>query len=170
MSKKFQHRKKRVWEESEEKNALHPSSLSKCLNHIKLDWKKNENVAALWHDWPNIAGKQLALNCTPLTFQRGVLTIGSSHPQWTQALMFNRNQLLAELNAKGHKVKGLRIKQHYPKQKPAKVDEPSIWNQHPSRYDIHGKQDCPICKTPCPTGEINLWKKCSLCRRKELSS
>ncbi len=156
--------------DAQERSILNPSSLSNCLNHIKLDWKKNKAISALWHDWPRIAGAKLASNCTPLTYQGGVLTIGASHPQWIQAVMFNRNQLLAALNAEGHEIKELRIKQHYPAKTNKKEGEQKVWDQHPSRYDIHGKENCPTCKTPSPAGEIALWKKCSFCRREELSN
>ena len=152
------------------KDNLNPASLSNCLNYIKLDWEKDQTIAALWRDWPQIAGTKLAANSTPLTFQRGILTIGVLHPQWIQAVMFNRNQLLAALKAEGHKVKDLRIKQHHPQKKLERKSELSIWNQHPSRYDIHGKKNCPICNTPSPAGEIALWKKCGFCRREELSN
>ncbi len=146
-----------------------PSSLSKCLDHLKVEWRKNKSIASLWQDWPTIAGKKLASSCTPLTFQKGILTIGVSHPQWTQALVFNRNQLIAALNAKGHKVKDLRIKQYHPPTKEQKEAEQNIWGNHPSRADIHGKQPCPICNKPSPAGEIALWQKCGLCRQKDLS-
>ena len=84
--------------------------------------------------------------------------------------MFNRNQLIAALKAEGHKIKDLRIKQHYPPKKPEQEEELTIWDKHPSRYDIHGKKNCPICNTPSPAGEIILWGKCGFCRREELSN
>ncbi|KGG16529.1 MULTISPECIES: DUF721 domain-containing protein [unclassified Prochlorococcus] len=145
-------------------------TLSQCLNHLKVEWNKNKSITALWQDWPRIVGDKLASNCTLLTFQGGVLTIGAQHPQWRQALIFNRSQLLASLRAEGHKIKDLRIKQYYPKKHKFKQNEQDIWKAHPSRADIHGKSICPICKSPSPAGEISLWKKCCLCRRKELST
>ncbi|WP_269622465.1 DUF721 domain-containing protein [Prochlorococcus marinus] len=146
-----------------------PSSISSCLDHLQIEWRKNKSIASLWQDWPKIAGEQLSEHCFPLTFFRGILTIGVNHPQWIQALMFSRNKLLATLRAAGHDVKDLRIRQHYPNQKQLKDSEPTIWAKHPSRSDIHGKTDCPICHNPTPSGEISLWKKCSFCWRKDLS-
>ncbi len=146
-----------------------PSHLSDCLDHLKTEWHQNKSVASLWQDWPKIAGNKLASNCSPVNFQHGILTIAASHPQWIQALIFNRNQLLSALQAKGHEIKGLRIKQQYPQKQKIKESEKDIWNQHPSRSDIHGKQTCPICNSPSPGGEILLWNKCSLCRRIDLS-
>ncbi len=147
-----------------------PSSLSNCLSQLKTEWKQNKNVAALWQDWSKIAGDKLSPHCKPLTFQGGVLTVGAQHPQWRQALIFNRNQLIAALRAQGHIIKDLRIKQYYPQKTLLKKDEKVIWAKHPSRWDVHGKAICPICKAPSPAGEISLWDKCGLCRRKDLSS
>ena len=146
-----------------------PSSLSTCLNHLKKDWKKNKSIASLWKDWPKIAGSQLSSHCIPLTFNRGTLTIGANHPHWIQALIFNRNQLLAALKAEGHEIKNIRIKQYFPENKPLNKEEKDIWEKHPSRSDIHGKQPCPICNSPSPNGEISLWGKCGFCRREELA-
>ena len=146
-----------------------PSSLQKCLDHLKIQWNKNKNIASLWQDWPKIAGDQLASNCSPINFRHGIPTIGASHPQWIQALIFNRNQLLAALKEQGHEIKELRIKRHYPQEKQKKEAEKDIWNEHPSRADIHGKKTCSICHSPAPAGEISLWGKCGLCRRIELS-
>ncbi len=165
----FKNKYKNLSNLQNEEASKKPSPISKCLNHIKVDWQKNKNVASLWQDWPKVAGEKLASNCTPLTFQAGVLTIGASHPQWLQAIMFNRNQLLAALRAEGHDIKDLRIKQYYPQKKQSKEGEKKIWSLHPSRCDVHGKKICPICKISSPAGEISLWKKCGLCRRKDLS-
>ena len=84
--------------------------------------------------------------------------------------MFNRNQLIAALEAEGHQVKDLRIKNYYPPKQKEFKGEQNIWNEHPSRYDIHGKKNCPICKNTSPAGEITLWGKCGICRRAELST
>ena len=145
------------------------SSLSNCIEKLKVEWLKDKSIAALWKDWPRIAGKQLSANCIPLNFQGGVLTVGSNHPQWIQALIFNRNQLIAALQAEGHEIKDLRIQQHHPKKIEPKDNETSIWGKHPSRVDIYGKSKCPICNSPAPIGEISLWRKCGLCRRIELT-
>ncbi len=145
------------------------SSLSNCIDKLKVEWLKNKSIAALWNDWPRIAGNKLASNCIPLNFQGGILTIGSNHPQWIQALIFNRNQLLAALRAEGHEIKDLRIQQYYPQKIEPKDNETFIWEKHPSRVDIYGKKKCPICNAPSPIGEISLWGKCGLCRRNDLT-
>ncbi len=158
------------WEDSQEESKKKPSSLSTCLSELKTEWNKNKKVAALWQDWGKIAGHKLSAHCKPLTFQGGVLTVGAQHPQWRQALIFNRNQLIAALRAQGHTIKDLRVKQYHPQKQILKKEEHVIWAKHPSRWDIHGKTICPICNAPSPAGEISLWRKCGLCRRKDLSN
>ena len=141
-------------------------SIYKCLEEIKSSWKGN--VGGLIQDWEGIAGKQLALNCTPLNIQNKVLTIGASHPQWRQALQYNRLELIESLKLYGYQIKEIRIIQHYPHDLVTRESEKDIWEKHPSRTDKNGITNCPFCKIPSPSGEIKLWGKCSFCRRKEL--
>ena len=118
-------------------------------------------------DWEKIAGKNVASNCTPLSIKNGILVIGANHPQWRQALFYNRLKLIESLNSADYKVKDIRIKQYYPQQIKEQVSEKNIWESHPSRTDIHGISDCECCGNPAPLGEIQLWGKCGFCRRKD---
>ena len=70
-------------------------SIFSCLEEIKSSWKGN--IGGLIQEWVEIAGEHLALNCTPLNIQNKVLTIGASHPQWRQALQYNRLELIESL-------------------------------------------------------------------------
>ena len=144
--------------------------LSDCLNELRRQWRNSGGLAGLWQDWPAIAGGQLAPHCRPLHLQRQILTIGASHPQWRQALQYNKPQLLASLRAAGHVVRDLRIQQHYAASSPSLEDEQTIWARHPSRSDVHGVGECPACGRPAPLGEIKLWDVCGFCHRQTLSS
>ncbi len=145
------------------------SDISSCLNKLKKSWERNGSLAGIWENWSELAGSQLSKNCQPISLRRGILTIGASHPQWRQALQYNRSQLLATIKAAGHEIRELKIQQHHPGHKKEKGEsEKNIWDKHPSRVDIHGMATCNICKRPSPAGEIALWDKCSFCRRKEL--
>ena len=156
-----------ILEESKHKtNAKREQSIYRCLEEIKSSWKGD--VGGLIQDWSEIAGKQLALNCTPLNIQNKVLTIGASHPQWRQALQYNRLELIESLKTYGYQVKEIRIRQHYPIDLVRRETEKEIWENHPSRTDKNGITNCPFCKVPSPMGEIKLWGKCSFRRRKEL--
>ncbi len=146
--------------------AKREQSISSCLEEIKSSWKGN--VGALIQDWEEIAGEQLALNCTPLNIQNKVLTIGASHPQWRQALQYNRLELIKSLKSYGYQIKEIRIRQHYPIDLVTRESEKEIWERHPSRANKNGMSNCPYCKVPSPIGEVKLWGKCSFCRRKEL--
>ncbi|MGC6483147.1 MAG: DUF721 domain-containing protein [Synechococcus sp.] len=143
--------------------------LSSCLNHLRSQWRREGSLAAIWQDWPNLAGAQLAPHCHPLSLHGGLLTVGASHPQWRQALLYSRPQLLAALRAAGHAIKDLRIQQHHHIAKIERESEAAIWARHPSRIDVHGMDSCPRCQRPSPAGEIALWGHCGFCRRSELA-
>ena len=147
------------------------SSVYSCLEKIKIDWKKKaNNIASLWQEWSQIAGEPLASNCRPISFRRGNLVIGASHPQWLQALLYNRMKLLASLRSKGYEIKDIRIQQYHsvPLRK-NEESEVSIWERHPSRADVHGITKCTNCNSPTPSGEMALWGMCVFCRRKTIS-
>ena len=141
-------------------------SIYTCLEEIKSSWKGN--IGALIKDWKKIAGEQLAFNCTPLNIKNKVLTVGASHPQWRQALQYNRLELIESLKLHGYQIKDIRVIQHYPNDLVVRESEKEIWEKHPSRTDKNGITNCPYCKVPTPKGEVKLWGKCSFCRRKEL--
>ena len=141
-------------------------TLHTCLEEIKSSWKGN--VGGLVQDWKEIAGEQLAMNCTPLNIRNKILTIGAPHPQWRQALQYNRIELIESLKSYGYKIKEIRIRQYYPIDLIRKESEKEIWDRHPSRTDKNGIISCPFCEVPSPKGEVQLWGKCSFCRRKEL--
>ena len=85
------------------------SPLGDCLDRLRQDWRRDGSLAGLWQDWPSIAGDLLATHCRPLSLQRGVLTVGASHPQWRQALQYNKPQLISSLNRAGHPVRDLSL-------------------------------------------------------------
>ena len=148
------------------KKAKSEKSIYKCLEDIKSAWKGD--IGALIEDWAKIAGEPLAINCTPLGIQKEILTVGANHPQWRQALQYNRLELIESLKSYGYQVKEIRIKQYYPGDLVIRESEKEIWEKHPSRTDTNGITNCPLCQVPSPKGEIKLWDKCSFCRRKEL--
>lgn len=146
------------------------SSLSSSLQKIKIYLQKNNSLASISQNWSELVGEKLASNCTPLNLKNGVLIIGASHPQWRQALFYTRTQLLDSLQSSGHNIKEIKIQQYYPLKIKEIETEQSIWEKHPSRIDVHGLKICKYCNRPAPSGEINRWKKCSFCRRNDLST
>ena len=88
--------------------------LVECLESLRSTWRREGSLAALWQDWPQLAGRPLADHCKPLNLSHGVLTVGARHPQWRQALQYSKPQLLAAVRSAGHAVRDLRIQQHHP--------------------------------------------------------
>ncbi|APD47435.1 DUF721 domain-containing protein [Synechococcus sp. CS-602] len=143
--------------------------LGDCLAVLQGQWKRDGNLVALWQAWPRIAGSQLAPHCQPLHLQAGVLSVGASHPQWLQALRYNRHQLLGALRGAGFSVRDLRFQQHFPGlvPTPGAEAEALVWAVHPSRVDVHGVSACPRCGSPAPAGELGRWGQCSFCHRQD---
>jgi len=146
------------------------TALASCLELVQQDWRRDGHLAALWQEWPRIAGPQLAPHCLPLQFQGGLLTVGAAPGPWLQALQYNRHQLLGSLRGAGFAVRDLRLRQHHPEAAamPGPQAEGEAWACHPSRIDVHGLADCPACGRPAPAGEMARWGQCSFCRRAAL--
>ena len=146
--------------------------LGAVLGELRRHWQSDGHLAALWQDWPRIAGPQLAQHCRPLRLQGRRLTVGASHPQWLQALRFNRHQLLGALQGAGFAVQEIQIQQHHPSElpPPGSEQEAGSWAQHPSRVDVHGMSSCPCCRRPSPAGELQRWGHCSFCQRERMDN
>lgn len=145
-------------------------TLGSLLKDLELNWKQQGSLAGLWQDWPRVAGEKLAQHCRPIRIHGGTLFIGASHPQWRQALQYNRLQLLAALRSAGHQIKDLKVQQHHASPNIQKISETDLWALHPSRVDIHGVAKCPTCSSPSPAGEMARWGCCGLCHRQQLSN
>tara|TARA_Y100001968_G_scaffold131452_1_gene119972 strand:+ start:543 stop:971 length:429 start_codon:yes stop_codon:yes gene_type:complete len=135
-----------------------------------LDLHKKNALASINKEWRSLVGDQLGSNCTPLHLRNEILIIGASHPQWRQALIYTRNQLLESLRKAGYKIKDIKVQQYHPRKLTMPEAQKSIWDNHPSRIDIHGYEECKSCSKPASLGEINRWGKCSFCIRKDISN
>ncbi len=113
------------------------TALSNCLESIKRDWKQQGSMAGLWQEWPRLAGPLLAPHCRPLNVRQGVLIIGASHPQWRQALLYNRPQLLAAAEL---------MCMEWPPVMPAVV-LPQL-EKWPSGDDVVSVEDCNLLTRP----------------------
>ena len=152
-----------------EKSLRSASTISYCLEKIKESIRRESKLLAILESWENLAGEQLAQNCIPLRLQQETLFIGAEHPQWRQALIYNRIKLLSSIKSAGHKVKEIKIQQYHPQKRAQRSkEELTNWKKHPSRIDVHGIAECTSCGNPAPVGEMALWGYCSLCRRNYL--
>jgi predicted nucleic acid-binding Zn ribbon protein len=147
-------------------------ALGSVLGDLERHWRGEGHLAALWQAWPRIAGPQLAQHCRPLRLQGRRLTVGANHPQWLQALRFNRHQLLGALRAAGFSVQDIQIQQHHAGELPPPGSEQELqtWSQHPSRVDVFGLASCPCCQRPAPAGELQRWGHCSFCQRERMDN
>jgi predicted nucleic acid-binding Zn ribbon protein len=147
-------------------------AMQQVMKQLQGQWGQEGHLAALWNAWPKIAGPQLAPHCQPLRLQAGRLTVGASHPQWLQALRFNKHQLLGALRGAGFSVSDLLFQQHHPTPLPPPGTEQELeaWAVHPSRVDVFGMGTCRSCGRPSPGGELQRWGHCSFCERLRMDS
>ena len=145
----------------------HPESLEKCLKTFKKSWSEIDHIMELTNKWEIVVGKELSKACKPLKIEQGILTIVANHPEWRQALIYNKHKLKDSINKFGIKLENIRIIQDY--QSNVLKKESSIinkdWDNHPSRIKNQELDTCKICNRPTPNGEIKRWGKCSFCWR-----
>lgn len=148
-------------------NRRHPESLENCLITFKKTWSEIDHLMELTEKWEMIVGKDLSKACKPLKIEKNVLTIVANHPQWRQALIYNKHKLKDSIKKFGIVVSNIRVIQNYQsslfKKKSTKVKKD--WDNHPSRINNKELIKCKLCDRPTPYGEIQRWGKCSFCWR-----
>ena len=148
-------------------NQRNPESLEKCLNTFKKSWSEIDNLLEIKKNWEPIVGKDLSKECKPLKIEKGILTVVANHPQWRQALIYNKHKLKDSIERFGIKLINIRIIQDYQsnllKNKSLLLNED--WENHPSRIKSQETRKCEFCGAPTPNGEIKRWGKCSFCWR-----
>ncbi len=148
-------------------NKGNPESLENCLRNFKNSWSEIDNLLELTQNWENIVGKDLSKECKPLKIEKNILTVVANHPQWRQALIYNKHKLKDSINRFGIKLFNIRVIQNYESNlsnnKSSRVNED--WNNHPSRIKSQELIKCDFCQRPTPSGEIRRWGKCAFCWR-----
>ena len=126
-----------------------------------------DKLLDLSNNWAKVVGKELAKECKPLKIENNTLTIAANHPQWRQALIYNKHKLKESILGLGINLKDIRIVQNY--QDESNKDRVSnnkiIWDNHPSRIKNQKILNCQICERPTPYREIERWGKCTFCWR-----
>ena len=144
-----------------------PEALNKCLINFRESWSDFDKLLQLSYDWDKVVGKELANECQPLKIENNILTIVANHPQWRQALIYNKHKLKESILELGINLKNIRIVQNY--QDESNKDKVSnnkyVWDNHPSRIKNQKMQNCKLCKRPTPLKEIERWGKCIFCWR-----
>ena len=147
-----------------------PEALNKCLIKFRESWSDFDKLLQLSDDWDKVVGKELANECQPLKIENNILTIVANHPQWRQALIYNKHKLKESILKLGINLKNIRIIQNYQdksnKHKPS--NNKSLWENHPSRIKNQQIQNCKVCERPTPEREIERWGKCAFCWRETI--
>ena len=139
-----------------------------CLDNFKKSWKDLDKLSQLNEKWEKLIGLELSKACRPLKIEQKTLTISVNHPQWRQALIYNKHRLKETIQKFGINLNEIKIIQNYEtktldtKNTNAKL----IWENHPSRIKNNNLIICKICNSPAPKGEISRWGKCTFCWRK----
>ena len=149
-------------------NRRDPHPLRNCLDNFKTSYGDLNNLSKIIEKWKELIGSELFQECKPLNIEKKILTIAVNHPQWRQALIFNKHKLKERIEKIGITLNEIRIIQNYEiKNKNIKATNAKIvWEKHPSRIDENNMSICTHCNSPTPHGEIDRWGKCSFCWRK----
>ena len=147
-----------------------PQSLRNCLDDFKKSWDELEKLLIISKNWRKLIGLELLEECKPLKFEKKILTIAVNHPQWRQALIYNKHRLKERIEKIGIDLNEIKIIQNYEIKTPNIKDTNAkfIWDQHPSRVGKNNMSICKLCKCPTPKGEISRWGKCTFCWRQNV--
>ena len=147
----------------------HPESLHNCLTKFKKSLPDVENLINISRNWENIIGKELSKECKPLKIEKNLLIISVNHPQWRQALIYNKHKLIESIRKFGINLSNIRIIQYYGENifNENKYNSKFVWENHPSRVKNKRVILCKSCARPTPEGEIERWGKCTFCWRKD---
>ena len=149
-------------------NKRYPFSIHNCLDDFKKSWQELDKLSKLNENWGKLIGRELSKECKPLKIENKILTIAVNHPQWRQALIYNKHRLKENIRKFGINLNEIKIIQNYEvKNLNRKVfNSKLVWENHPSRIRNNNMVICEICNIPAPKGEIKRWGKCTFCWRK----
>ena len=147
-----------------------PEALNICLKNFRKSWSDFDKLLNLSNDWDKVVGKELAKECQPLKIENNILTIVANHPQWRQALIYNKHKLKESILKLGINLKNIRIVQNYQDEsnKAKFSNNKLVWENHPSRIKNQQLQICKVCERPAPLREIERWGKCTFCWRETI--
>tara|TARA_B100000212_G_scaffold267007_1_gene206447 strand:- start:173 stop:631 length:459 start_codon:yes stop_codon:yes gene_type:complete len=147
-----------------------PEALNKCLIKFRESWSDFDKLFNLSNNWAKVVGEELSKECQPLKIENNILTISANHPQWRQALIYNKHKLKESILRLGINLKNIRIVQNYQdKSNKNKVSNTKlVWDNHPSRIKDQKIKSCKVCERPTPLREIERWGKCTFCWRETI--
>ena len=149
-------------------NKKNPSSIQNCLDDLKKSWGELDKLSKLNENWEKLIGLELSRTCKPLRIEQKILIINVNHPQWRQALIYNKHRLKDSICRFGIDLNEIKIIQNYEVKTLDKkeINAKKVWENHPSRIKNNNMVICKICNSPAPKGELSRWGKCTFCWRK----
>ena len=144
--------------------------MQNCLDDFKKSWEELDKLSKLNEKWEKLIGLELSRACKPLKIEKKTLTIAVNHPQWRQALIYNKHRLKESIRRFGINLDEIKIIQNYEFKNLEKkeINAKTVWENHPSRIKNNNMIICKICNSPAPKGEISRWGKCTFCWRKNV--
>ena len=139
-----------------------------CLNDFKKSWEDLNKLSNLIENWEELIGLELSKAIKPLKIEQKTLTIAVNHPQWRQALIYNKHRLKESISKFGINLNEIKIIQNYEVKTIDKkeMNAKTVWEDHPIRIKNNNMVICKLCNSPAPKGEISRWGKCTFCWRK----
>ena len=149
-------------------NKRYPSSMKNCLDNFTKSWEGLNKISKLNENWEKLIGLELSKECKPLKIEQNILFIVVNHPQWRQALIYNKHRLKESISKFGINLNEIKIIQNYEVRTLNKkeMNANKVWENHPSRIKKDNMVICRICNNPAPKGEISRWGQCIFCWRK----
>ena len=150
-------------------NKRYPQSLQNCLDDFKKSWEDFYKLSKINENWEKVIGLELSSECKPLKIEQKILTIAVNHPQWRQALIYNKHRLKETISRLGISLKEIKIIQNYEDKTSNSnyLHTKFVWEKHPSRITNNNMIICKFCNSPTPKGELSRWGKCSFCWRND---
>ena len=151
-------------------NKRYPLSIRNCLNDFKKSWDELDKLSKLNENWKKLIGPELYGACKPLKIDQKTLTISVNHPQWRQALIYNRHRLKEAICRFGINLNEIKIIQNYEVKTldQKEFNAKKVWENHPNRIKNNNMIICKKCNIPAPKGEISRWGECTFCWRKNV--
>jgi len=94
-------------------NKRNPHPLKNCLDNFKKSWGDLDKLSKINESWKDLIGLELFQECKPLNIEKKILTIAVNHPQWRQALIYNKHNLKERIEKIGITLKEIKIIQNY---------------------------------------------------------
>ena len=90
-----------TWHAGDKHASRPPRGLNESLDRVTqgLGGPDRGTLAAVFDDWDQLIGAQVAAHARPLSLVRGVLTIGVDEPGWATQLTYLESNLLSRISA-----------------------------------------------------------------------